>query len=135
MGANIEGVDSLVETTEEMAVRWSGTVEFQVGTSVEYGAHVEFGRGFVFPEEAEALHFYVDGVEVFAQYSRPAEPQPYLRPAAEEASKHSRAAAEGSNDLDEVAEKLAMIVERIAKEEVPVESGTLRASIRYWRVN
>lgn len=47
----------------------------------DYGKPVEYGRGPVFPVDAEVLRFEIDGEVVFAAYSGPAEPQPFLRPA------------------------------------------------------
>jgi phage gpG-like protein len=73
-----------------------------VGTDVEYAVYVEFGT------------------------SRN-RAQPYLRPAVERAVRKLDSLDVGSPD--EVAQKLALEIEREAKAEAPVDTGALRASI------
>lgn len=55
---------------------------YSVGTDLEYGRYVEFGRGPVSTDRADALMFTgASGSAVFADNVGPAEPQPFLRPA------------------------------------------------------
>jgi hypothetical protein len=46
-------------------------------TNVEYASIVHDGRGEVVPVAARALHFFIQGAEVFAMYSSPVDPNPY----------------------------------------------------------
>jgi hypothetical protein len=61
--------------------------------------------------------------------------QPYLRPAAERAMAKADRFADESNSADELVEKLALQVEREAKELAPVDTGTLRNSISAQRAD
>lgn len=139
MGADLEGVDSLIERTDSTARRWSGRARFSVGTNVEYAAYIEFGTRphEITPNDNQALHFYVNGMEVFATHvEHPGtRPYPYMRPGAEAAARRAEGLAKNSNDLEELAEKLAAVVERVAKRKVQVDTGRLKASIHYWRVS
>lgn len=60
---------------------------FIVGTTIAhfYPLCVEKGRGDVRPIKAKALHWFtLSGNEVFSQYSSPAPPRPFVKPAYEE---------------------------------------------------
>lgn len=52
-----------------------------IGTNVSYAPYIEEGRGRIEASGDGALHFFVDGEEVFAQSVGPAEAQPFLEPA------------------------------------------------------
>ena len=104
-GASLLGATSLLDTFDGLRDRWAGgSATWTVGTNVEYAVYVEFGT------------------------SRMAA-QPYLRPAAERAMAKADRFADESDSADELVEKLALQVEREAKELVPVDTGNLRASI------
>lgn len=49
----------------------------------DYAYYVEFGRGPVRPVSAKALHFFVEGEEVFTKYSGPSMPKPFVQPSFE----------------------------------------------------
>lgn len=49
----------------------------RVGTDLFYATYVNDGRGTV-TATGKALHFYVDGVEVFTKSVRPSTPKPYV---------------------------------------------------------
>jgi HK97 gp10 family phage protein len=87
--------------------RKEGRGRWVVGFSAEYAAPVEFGSEphIITPNDADALHFFVDGEEVFTKrVEHPGTPaQPYLRPAMRE----------HSNDLTKHLERE---LEKLAKE-------------------
>lgn len=60
--------------------------------------------------------------------------QPYLRPALERALREFDTYALEADSAEELVENLALRVEAIAKEEVPVDTGNLRASIEAERI-
>jgi HK97 gp10 family phage protein len=66
--------------------------KWEVATGVKYAKPVEYGSAphIITPDDAEALHFFVDGEEVFAQrVEHPGAPaQPHLRPAVRENSNY-----------------------------------------------
>ena len=60
---------------------------YVIGTNIThfYPLCVEFGRGEVRPVKAKALHWFtLSGDEVYSQYSSPAPPRPFVKPAFEE---------------------------------------------------
>jgi hypothetical protein len=81
-----------------------GTVKYVVGTNVRYSIYVEYGTSRM-------------------------EAQPYLRPAIEDAVRSLDNHVDDADDAEELAERLALHVERVAKEEVPVDTGNLKNSI------
>lgn len=59
-------------------------LHIEVGPNVEYAKYVEFGRGWVYPIRAKALHWMGrGGKHIFARWARPAKAQPFMRPAIE----------------------------------------------------
>ena len=62
---------------------------YLIGTTIShfYPLCVEKGRGEVRPIRAKALHWFtLSGTEIFSQYSSPAPPRPFVKPAFEETS-------------------------------------------------
>lgn len=136
MGAEMNGVGSLEATTDEIARKWTGYYEREIGTDVEHGIWVEFGtkpHG-IDPDTAGALSFTVDGVEVVTQHvEHPGtDPQPYLRPGAEAAIR--QAPAIESDSLEEFVDDLSEIVRDVARRKAPRDTGELYMSIRIWEV-
>jgi hypothetical protein len=137
MGAELEGVDSLLNTTDRIADEWGDrrTVVYIVGTNVEYAPAVEFGsaRHVI---RGDPLRFEVGGEVVFAQsVDHPGtDPQPFLRPALEAADRNLRTLAEGATSVEDFTRRVALFVEHEAKDRAPVETGNLRSSIRSERV-
>jgi hypothetical protein len=86
-----------------------GTVRYVVGTNVRYSIWVEYGTSKM-------------------------EAQPYLRPAIEQSVRKLDVHAEEADSPEELAERLALHVEKIAKEEVPVDTGNLKGSISASRI-
>lgn len=105
-GINIIGFADVVDALDYNPL---GTVEYVVGTNVEYSVYVEYGTS---SQQA----------------------QPYMRPALERAIRDFDTYANSADSPKELVEKLALRVEREAKEEVPVDTSTLRNSIEAERV-
>ena len=132
------GISSLESTTKQLAQDWTGNYKFSVGTNVSYAAVVEFGSQ---PHEittdgADALHFTVNGTEVFAtEVEHPGtEPQPFLRPASDATDRQAQSIVKDSDSLHDAIERLAAHVERVAKQKAPVDTGNLKMSIKYYEV-
>lgn len=102
--ARLVGVSSLIESIDDIQERWLGSVTYTVGTNVEYALYVEYGT------------------------SRMAA-QPYLRPAAAHVRRNLDRWAEAANSIEALVERAAQELEAYAKGVVPVDTGTLRASI------
>lgn len=84
---------------------WAGEAEYVVGTNVQYSVYVEFGTS-----------------KMAAQ--------PYLRPAVEDVvNRMGDEIAEDAESAEELVKRLALEIERGAKERAPVDTGNLRASI------
>lgn len=108
-GATLRGVASTRASLQLLEERWVQSAKWVVGSDVEYAAYVEFGTS-----------------KMAAQ--------PYLRPALEEARRGLDQIADGVNSLSELIAAIALKVERTAKQIVPVDTGTLKASIRAQKV-
>lgn len=104
-GARMTGVGSLINALDDIEERWVGSVAWEVGTNVEYSIHVEYGTGRM-------------------------NAQPYLRPAVQHAKRNLDRWAKQADGIQELIETVALEIERYAKEVVPVDTGTLRASIK-----
>lgn len=139
-GANLEGISTLKADTNQMANRWSGTpVRFSVGSGVDYAAMVEFGTSSHTIEASGggALHFTVDGTEVFAQsVDHPGtDPNPFLRDAAASVERELPSIVQGADSVADALERAAAKLERYAKVNAPVDSGRFKASIKYYRID
>lgn len=104
VSVEIEGVEEVTASLEEFADDWEGSPTWVVGSPVHYAGYVEFGT------------------------SRMAA-QPYLRPATEAALRDADLLFEQSDTIEEFMSRLALSIERRAKERAPVDTGRLRASI------
>ncbi len=104
-GISISGISTVISTFDYGGF---GTVEYRVGTNVEYAIYVEFGTS-----------------------SNQA--QPYLRPAVEQAMAEIDQIS--WNSSQELIEKLALRIESYAKDNAPVDTGNLQGSIQAQRVN
>jgi len=133
-GADLNGVDSLVETTDRLANKWDKKVVYVTGTSVHYAPAIEFGRGPVTADEGY-LRFEINGKVIYAKSVDAAPAQPFLRPAAWAVERELDTIARESNSIDEFVRKSALRVEKHAKELVPVDEGNLRASIEAVKVS
>jgi len=133
-GADLNGVDSLVETTDRLANKWDKKVVYVTGTSVPYAPAIEFGRGPVTADEG-SLRFEINGKVIYAKSVDAAPAQPFLRQAAWAVERDLDTIARESNSIDEFVRKSALRVEKHAKEFVPVDEGNLRASIEAVKVS
>lgn len=103
---------------------------------IEYGtsSHTIEANG------ADALNFTVNGTEVFAQsVEHPGtDPSPYMRPALRSAKRNAGSLVKGASSLEDALRKLAAHTEGQAKRNLTqngnVDTGNLRASISYRRI-
>lgn len=98
------GAASAIDTIEEAADQMEGEVVYVVGTPVEYSVHQEVGTSFHAP-------------------------QPFMRPAVNNARARLQAEIQKNDDLDEALNSLATAVRDGAKRRAPVDTGHLRDSI------
>lgn len=135
MDAFLSGVEPLEESLDELKNDWALDQEivWVVGTPVEYAIDVEYGTDphTIRADEAEALHFKVDGEEVFVQeVDHPGTTgQPFMRPAAEVVRARMKRIANEAESYPDFMKKAAQYVERLASKFAPVRNGDLRASI------
>ena len=109
VGLEILGTAATLEALEDLK-DFAGNAEYVVGTNVEYAVYVEFGTSKM-------------------------QAQPYLRPAAERVmQQEADAIAADAENTEEVVKRIALAIERHAKEEVPVDTGNLRGSIEAEKV-
>lgn len=138
MGAELTGVGSLEAAIERISSRWTGHYVFEVGSGKEYAVYMEYGTRShpITPRDADVLHFWVDGKEVFADYvNHPGtEPNPFMQPAAEAAARSTRSMVASSDDLEELAERMASVVQGVARDLAPKDTGELAMSIRIRQV-
>lgn len=93
--------DGLTDIRDAIEASSNGWV---VGTNVEYAVYVEFG-------------------------TRHMEAQPYLFKAAREVMAGADSIADKASSTDDLVKRLALAIERRAKEHVAVDTGNLRSSI------
>lgn len=105
-GMQLIGYAQEISLLKEIKEDFSNQVVYLVGTHVSYAIYPEFGAG-----------------------NNPA--QPYLRPALQEGKAKAAqiAATEDVDSVEELAEKVALFVEKRAAEKAPVDSGQLQASV------
>lgn len=135
----MDGVSSLVTTTNKVASDWTGSVRYRVQTGkLDYAIVMEYGSRphIIEPDSADVLQFEVDGVIVYTdQVEHPGtEPQPYMQPAAEGGARMVREAAARSDSLEDLARELASIVAALAQQKAPKDTGRLAASISFHRI-
>ena len=143
MGANMDGVDSLHVTLDEIKDDWVDEhATWIIGTSVDYGLVIEFGSRphTITPDDAEVLKFTVGGTTVFTDMvEHPGtDPYPFMRPAADRARNALPAIAQRASSMSDFVRRVALFVEREAKqilvENGNVDTGRLLNSIEARRV-
>lgn len=109
-GASISGFDDVLDTFDTLSESASGDPTWVVGPTVDYAKHVEKGTS------SQAA-------------------QPYMGPAIEQARQNLPQYYEESDTLEELVARLAIEIERDAKQRAPVDTGTLRASIKSEKID
>lgn len=104
MGVSLVGGGQIVEEFEAVATGDTAP-DYIVGTGVEYAAYVEFGTSKM-------------------------QAQPYLEPAVRTVMRNLGRYEEEADDIEELIKILALEIEREAKQGCPVDTGTLRSSIK-----
>lgn len=135
MGAEIDGLRDLQADLAAAAEEFDDTAAAVVGTPVEYAPYVEFGTGphVIEPDTAEALHWTEGGQDVFAtRVMHPGTPaQPFFRPAIRQTRRNLPSVVGDPDSMEALVGRVAANIERLAKRHVPVDTGTLRASISW----
>jgi len=109
VGVKVLQFNAATDTLESM--KPSGDATYRVIADTDYAVYVEFG-------------------------TKNMAAQPYLRPAVNQALRESGSLWEQSDgDIDEFVEKFADKVAENAQDNAPVDTGTLRDSIRVEQVN
>lgn len=107
-GMELIGAAATIEAIDDLR-SFAEPAEYIVGTDVEYAVYVEFGT------------------------SRMAA-QPYMRPAVKSVvNRKGDQFAEDAESAKDLVKKLALEIEREAKERAPVDTGTLQNSIQAQR--
>ena len=89
IGSNATFTDASGGLLRSIEIEKESETTYIIGTNIThfYPLCVEFGRGEVRPIRAKALHWFtLSGTEIFSQYSSPAPPRPFVKPAYEETS-------------------------------------------------
>jgi hypothetical protein len=110
-GMNVLGIADTIEafTSLKNAALDDRDAVYIVGTNVEYAAYVEFGTS---TQEA----------------------QPYLRPAVRRVARNPGKHVGDVDSTGEMVRKTALAIERLAKQDAPVDTGRLQNSIEAERV-
>jgi len=105
LGMKVAGINKAINAITTVRDGWNGDARYVVAVGAEYGAYVEFGTSRM-------------------------EAQPYLFPAARTVmeSEYKRYEAQ-ARTVDDLVRRLALAIERQAKQNAPVDTGTLRSSI------
>lgn len=99
------GTINEIRSLQNQVVGENADAIYIVGTNVEYAAFVEFGTSRM-------------------------EAQPYLRRAAEEVASNPAAHVGTVDGIGDFVKKVALAIERLAKQYSPVDTGNLKASIK-----
>lgn len=106
MRTDVDGVARTVSMFEAAKHYYTESVEWTIGTSVEYSVYVEVGTS---TQQA----------------------QPYLRPALKQVKSRADAIVEKHDgDLEAALKDIATQIEAEAKRRCPVDTGNLRSSIK-----
>lgn len=108
-GASIAGVGSVLGAIDDIQLRLDDNAVYVVGSNVSYSVYVEMGTSRM-------------------------DAQPYLFPAARKAQRQMGSIVAGAQSVSEAVKRVALFIEREAKILVPVDTGTLKASLRAERV-
>ncbi len=135
MDAFMSGVEPLEQSLDELKNDWAlkREIVWVTGATADYAVPVEYGTDphTIRADDAEALHFKVDGEEIFVrEVDHPGtRAQPYMRPAAEVVRARMGKIAGEAESYPEFMERVARRVEQVASNFAPVDDGNLKASI------
>jgi len=106
--ADLSGFDRLRQTLREEIADAETTVDYVVGTGVEYSIYLELG-------------------------TEDMDPKPFVRPAVDEIESRLPQIADDADTADELVTKVALALEREIKQTITekglIDTGTLRASV------
>lgn len=127
----LDGLSRLEATFERLQEQWDGPVEIVVFSRAAYSEPLEFGRGPVTPDSAEALRFEVDGEVVYAARVSGHPPYPFFRPAFRELDaspeaflrKHTGRGLEDFNTIDGLMRSLGSALEAQIKQNATAQRG------------
>jgi len=106
--ADLSGFDRLRQTLREEIADAETTVDYVVGSGVEYSVFLEFG-------------------------TEDMDPKPFVRPAVDEVESRLSQIADDADTADELVTKVALALEREIKQTITekglIDTGTLRASV------
>jgi hypothetical protein len=105
VGMSLFGAADVINSFQYVLGKFKAPADWVVGTNVEYSAFVEFGTS-----------------------SQKA--QPYLRPALAKVKRNMGRIVSAASSLNEALRDLALAIEAEAKRLVPVDTGTLKGSIK-----
>lgn len=108
-GVNLMGYANVLQTLQDLKFRFDGNTVYVVGTSVSYAVYQEYGTSRM-------------------------QAQPYLRPAVREVSNNMASIVGDAENEEQVIKKIALAVEREAKQNAPVDTSNLKNSIRAEKV-
>jgi len=106
--ADLSGFDRLRQTLREEIAGAETTVDYVVGSGVEYSVYLELG-------------------------TEDMDPKPFVRPAVDEVESRLSQIADDADTADELVTKVALALEREIKQTITekglIDTGTLRASV------
>lgn len=126
-GMELDGADALTNEMGNVVENWGQPVsDREVTNSVDHAAPVEFGA-VIEPTNAEYLHFWVDGEEVFTKGPIVQDPQPYFRPAVDDTGAEMARIAQQADSLDDFVERTSLYFHTEAAQRTPRDTGELQA--------
>lgn len=135
MDAFMQGVEPLEQSLDELENDWvlDREIIWVVGATADYAVPVEYGTDphTIRADDAEALHFKIDGEEIFIkEVDHPGtQAQPYMRPGTDVVRARLGKIVDEAESYPEYMEKVARAIERQASQFAPVDDGNLKGSI------
>lgn len=108
-GVNLMGYANVLETLQNLKLKFDGDTVYVVSSGAEYSVYVEYG-------------------------TRNMQAQPFLRPAVKHVQNNMASIVEGADSEAQVVKKIAFAIERKASELAPVDTGNLKANVESRRI-